>query len=105
MTRATLSLIGVGNAVATFGVWLTVSTNWPRRGLIGGCVSLDGDQHGAVVPGTEAFGQQVVGAADGLALRLVPEVTEPEADGEQRQGEQNQQTGGSRAGSATDDAG
>ena len=94
MTRATLSLIGVGNAVATFGVPLMVLDELAERGLVGCCLSLDGDQHGAVVPGAEAFGQQVVGAADGLALRLVPEVTEPEADGKQRQGEQNQQTGG-----------
>ena len=78
-----------------------------ERGLIGGCLALDRDQHRPVVTGAEALGEQVVGPPHRLALRLVPEVTEPEADGEQRQGEQDQQAGGAdhaRPRTALDDA-
>ena len=55
--------------------------------------------------GPEALGEQVVGAAGGLALGQVAGVAEAQPDREQRDREQDQEAGGSRSSPATGGAG
>ena len=74
---------------------------------IGRGVALDGDEQRAVGARTESLGEHVVGLADRLVLRIVAGIAETQADREQRDGEQEQETGGddgTPAGATLDEA-
>ena len=66
------SVIGVGNAVATFSVSLTVCDERAERRLVGGRLALDGDEQRTVGARAEPLGEQVVGPADGLSSGRLP---------------------------------